>query len=116
MRQRYVPRVLHDLDLDLLDLGQPLPLPVDQVIKLPMQVSDFWTRHPLLSNAPGRWLDREAIGDKRAAVELLQDSPHTGQRYSPLARFGRELNSPEAYLTGGTRHVVHFHAPPSKKM
>jgi hypothetical protein len=29
--------------------SKPLPLPVDQVIKLRMPVSDFWTRHPLLS-------------------------------------------------------------------
>src|SRR5665213_115405 len=34
-------RILHHLKLDLLDFGQPLPLPCEDVIDLFMQVPDF---------------------------------------------------------------------------
>ena len=35
------PRLLQNLDLELLDLGQPLPLPAQQVVYLLVQMADF---------------------------------------------------------------------------
>src|SRR5271166_1320522 len=69
------------------------------------------TRHPLLLSVPCRWLDRKTIGNKRATVEFLQNlAAYRATILTLGARFGRKLNSPEASLTRGTRHVVKFHA------
>ena len=38
------PKVLHDLELDLLDFGEPFPLPGHEVIDLLVQVPDLRAR------------------------------------------------------------------------
>jgi len=40
----FVHQILHDLQLDLLDFGESLPLPRDQVIDLLVQIPDFRAR------------------------------------------------------------------------